>query len=99
MAKEVQGIVRRIDFEPKMEYLESRIYAHVFLTTEDGTQIDVYTDNPRFEAAFLTAYAVAQAAQPPNPRRYIEVRYEVVDTAKKVVQVTLDEDFVWGSGS
>lgn len=89
MSKIVEGIVRRIDFEPKQELLESRIYAHVFLKLRDGqTEVDVYTDNPRFEAAFLTAYS-----SQPGPR-YIEVYYEEVDKQKKVVRVTLDEAFV-----
>ena len=91
MADKFEGYVRRIDFEPKMEYLESRIYAHVFLKSQDGqTQVDVYTDNPRLEAAFLTAYSLALANQP----RYIEVYYEDVGKEKKVVRVTLDEAFV-----
>ncbi len=96
MANMFAGYVRRIDFEPKQEYLEYRIYAHVFLRSQDGqTQIDVYTDNPRFEAAFLTAYSSAQANQPTDKPRYIEVHYEdVKPSGKKVVRVTLDEAFV-----
>lgn len=95
MEKMFAGYVRRIDFEPKMEFLEYRIYAHVFLKSQDGqTQVDVYTDNPRLEAAFLTAFPSAQANSPTTRPRYIEVYYEVVDQAKKVVRVTLDETFV-----
>ena len=93
MADPFKCYVRRIDFEPKMEFLESRIYAHVFLKSQDGqTEVDVYTDNPRFEAAFLTAFSSAQADGPPN--RYIEVYYELVDKTNKVVRVTLDKDFI-----
>ena len=92
MADPFMCYVRRIDFEPKMDFLESRIYAHVFLISQDGqTEIDVYTDNPRFEAAFLTAFS-AQVEQSPNPR-YIEVYYEVIEKTNKVVRITLDKDF------
>lgn len=97
MADKFEGYVRRIDFEPKAEYLESRIYAHVFLKSQDGqTEVDVYTDNPRFEAALLAAFSSAQANQPPNQPRYIEVHYEYAEVSKekKVVRVTLDETFV-----
>ena len=95
MATIFEGYIRRIDFEPKKEYLEYRIYAHVFLKSQDGqTEIDVYTDNPRFEAAFLTAFSLSQTNQPPNQRRYIEVHYELVDKTNKVVRVTMDEAFV-----
>lgn len=91
MADTFTGYVRRIDFEPKLEVLEYRIFAHVFLKSQDGeTKIDVYTDNPRFEAAFLTAFSSAQARRP-YP---VEVHYEDVDKNKKVVRVILDEDFV-----
>jgi hypothetical protein len=75
-----------------MDFLESRIYAHVFLKSQDGqTEVDVYTDNPRFEAAFLTAFS-AQVEQSSNPR-YIEVYYEVIEKTNKVVRITLDKDF------
>jgi hypothetical protein len=95
MADTFEGYVRRIDFEPKAEYLGPRIYAHVFLKSQDGqNQIDVYTDDPRFEAAFLTAFSSRQASQPPNQPRHIEVHYEKVGKEKKVVRVTLDEEFV-----
>ena len=91
MAEIFQGYVRRIDFEPKLDFLEVHIYAHVFLRSQDGkTKVDVYTDNPRFETAFLTAYSSAQANQP----RYIEVHYEDVNNQKNVVRVILDEEFV-----
>jgi hypothetical protein len=84
--------VRRIDFEPKQDFLESRIYAHVFLKSRDGqTEVDVYTDNPRFEAAFLTAFS-AQVDRPNQPR-YIEVYYETIEKTNKVVRITLDKDF------
>ena len=92
MADPFKCYVRRIDFEPKSEFLDSHIYAHVFLKSLDGqTDIDVYTDNPRFEAAFLTAFS---SNQQPNPTRYIEVYYEVVDKTNKVIRVTLDGDFL-----
>ena len=87
-----QCYVRRIDFEPKQDFLGVRIYAHVFLKSQDGqTEVDVYTDDPRFEAAFLTAFS-AQADQSPN-RRYIEVYYEAIDKTNKVVRITLDKEF------
>jgi hypothetical protein len=70
-----------------MEYLESKTYAHVFLKDE-MKEIDVYTDNPRFEAALLTAFS-----SDPNEKRYIEVQYEVVDKTNKVVRVILDREF------
>ena len=92
MADSFQGYVRRIDFESKTDYLESRTYAHVFLKSPDGQdQVDVYTDNPRFEAAFLTAFS-SRLAQP-NPTRYLEVQYETVNKTNKVVRVILDEEF------
>jgi hypothetical protein len=78
-----------------MDFLESRIYTHVFLKSQDGqTEVDVYTDNPRFEAAFLTAFS-AQVNQSPNNRRYIEVYYEVIEKTNKVVRITLDKDFTF----
>lgn len=81
------GYVRRIDFEPKMEYLDFRIYAHIFLRSQDSqTQVDVYTDNPRFEAAFLAAFSS-------NIQRYVEVHYEKVGQERKVVRVVMDETF------
>ena len=85
--------VRRIDFEQKADFLESRIYAHVFLKPEDGRQeVDVYTDNPRYEAAFLTAFSSGQGTQPPSVC-YIEVQYEIINKTNKVVRVTLDKEF------
>jgi len=93
MADPFKCYVRRIDFEPKIDFLESRIYAHVFLKAQDGqTEVDVYTDNPRFEAAFLTAFS-AQIDESPNHPRYIEVYYEVIEKTNKVVRITLDTDF------
>ena len=97
MADRVQGYVRRIDFEPKKDFLESHIYAHVFLKPLDGkAEVDVYTDNLRFEAAFLSAFSSEQVDQPPNQPRYIEVYYEVIDKTNKVVQVILDKEFTVG---
>jgi hypothetical protein len=95
MANPFKGYVRRIDFEPKREFLEDHVYAHVFLQSQDGqSEVDVYTDNPRFEAALLAAYSSALANQPPNQSGYIEVSYEVVGKEKKVIRVTLDKAFV-----
>lgn len=92
MAEIFKGYVRRIDFEPKLDYLEFHIYAHVFLKSLDGQEkVDVYTDNPRFEAAFLTAYSLGQGSPPPNPQRFIEVYYEDVKGANKVIRVALDD--------
>jgi hypothetical protein len=92
MADPFTCYIRRIDFEPKEDFLESRIYAHVFLKSlDEQTEVDVYTDNPRFEAAFLTAFS-AQLDQSPTPR-YIEVYYEVIEKTNKVVRITLDKDF------
>jgi len=93
MADPFRCYVRRIDFEPKTDFLESRIYAHVFLTSQDGQKIDVYTDNPRFEAAFLTAFSSGQGTQRPNQVCYIDVEYEVVNKTNKVVRVILDREF------
>ena len=95
MAEIFKGYVRRIDFEPKQDYLESHIYAHVFLKSLDGEgKVDVYTDNPRFEAAFLTAFSLVQVTRPPKRVGYIEVHYEEVGQEKKVVRVALDEELV-----
>jgi hypothetical protein len=56
-----QVTIRRIDFEPKKDFLEFRTYAHIFIQVAGGPgpgqDVDVYTDTPRFEAAFLTAFA------------------------------------------
>jgi hypothetical protein len=83
-----KGEIRRIDFEPKQEFLGTRIYAHVFITN-GGDEIDVYTDDARLEAAFLAAYAPS-AGLPP---RIVEVYYEAVGNAKRVLRVTLDRTF------
>jgi len=83
------GHVRRIDLESKSDYLDSHIYAHVFLTSEDGKEnIDVYTDNPRFEAAFLKALSLDLAPIPP----YVEVTFAVLKETgtKKVVRVAME---------
>jgi hypothetical protein len=85
------GFVRRIDFEPKKDYLGSNIYAHVFLEDYVGVtpnEVDVYTDDPRFEAALLTAYDPFA-----NVRPKVEVYYEDVHGEKKVVRVVLDRTF------
>ena len=93
MTEPFRCYVRRIDFEPKSEFLESQIYAHVFLKSpDDKTDVDVYTNNPRFEAAFLTSFW-ATADLSTDPRRYIDVYYEVVNKTNEVVRVTLDKDF------
>ena len=91
MAETFKGYVKKIDFEPKLELLEYHIYAHVFLELLDGSKKDVYTDNPRFEAAFLTAYSLAN--HPPNRHEYIAVDYEDVKGERKVVRVTLNPDY------
>lgn len=92
MADPVKCYVRRIDFEPKADYLDSETYAHVFLKLEDGTEINVYTKNPRFEAAFLTAFSMG-SARDPNAVQYIEVKFETVNKENKVTQVILDREF------
>lgn len=88
------GFVRRIDFEPKKDFLGFRTYAHVFLEEEDdgnpaGTKpVDVYTDDPRFEAALLAIYEPT-APKPPK----VEVHWEDVDGVKKIVRVIVDREF------
>ena len=94
MAEKFLGFVRRIDFEPKKDFLAFRTYAHVFLEEEDdggsgGTkQVDVYTDDPRFEAALLAIYEPT-APKPPK----VEVHWEDVDGVKKIVRVIVDREF------
>ncbi len=42
MADKFEGYVRRIDFEPKKDFLGYRTYAHVFLKSRDEqTQVEV----------------------------------------------------------
>ncbi|MCI0683811.1 MAG: hypothetical protein L0Y71_17030 [Gemmataceae bacterium] len=91
MADEFVGIVRRIDFEPRQDHLGYRTYAHVFLEDEPGGRagkVDVYTDDPRFEAALLTALDPS-ANRPPK----VEVHYEDVKGVKKAVRVALDRKY------
>src|SRR4051812_34490803 len=87
---QIVGYVRRIDFEPKNDFLGSHTYAHVFLEDKLGgaEKVDVYTDDPRFEAALLAIYEPF-ALNPPK----IEVHWEDVNGVKKVVRVILDREF------
>jgi hypothetical protein len=86
------GNIRRIDFEPKKDFLGFRTYAHVFLKDRQNGQVDAYTDDPRLEAALLAAYAPA-AMMPPT----VEVHYEDVGDAKngvkRITRVVLDREF------
>jgi hypothetical protein len=95
MATEFVGFVRRIDFEPKKDFLGVHTYAHIFSkpSTATGSEVDVYTDNPRFEAAFLTAYSPKGG---PTIRPLIEVHYEEdkATTVRMVVRVILDIELV-----
>ena len=86
----ILGFVRRIDFEPKKDFLGFRTYAHVFLEGTPGTEksADVYTDDPRFEAALLASF---DPVSPEPPK--VEVHWEDVDGTKKVVRVILDREF------
>lgn len=92
-ARQIVGFVRRIDFEPKKDFLGDRSYAHVFLEDKPGgsQKVDVYTDNPRFEAALLAIY---EPVAPTAPK--VEVHWEDVDGVKKVVRVILDREFAAG---
>jgi len=82
MAQMYNGFVRRIDFEPKKEFLDDHVYAHVFLQEPDGEEnVDVYTDDPRFEAAFLAAFS------PRGEPLVIEVHYEELDPEGAVIRV------------
>lgn len=85
----VMGYIRRIDLEPKEAYLGPRTYAHVFLINGAGDQVDVYTEDPRFEAALL---AVFEPSDPEPPK--VEVHYEEVGSARKVTRVIVDRDFL-----
>ena len=83
------GHVRRIDLESKSDYLGPHIYAHVFLISDDGKEnVDVYTDDPRFEAAMLKAFSLDTTARPP----YVEVTFAVLKETgtKKVVRVAME---------
>jgi hypothetical protein len=83
------GFVRRIDFEPKKDFLGYRTYAHVFLDDKPGeANVDVYTDDPRFEAALLAIF-VPTAPVPPK----VEVHWQEVDGVKKVTRVIVDREF------
>ena len=87
---QITGYVRRIDFEPKKDFLGYRTYAHVFLVDKPGgaKQVDVYTDNPRFEAALLAIYEPT-APEPP----LVEVHWEDIDGVNKITRVIVDRDF------
>jgi hypothetical protein len=87
----IVGTIRRIDFEPKKDFLSVRTYAHVFLEEKAGPleeEVDVYTDDPRFEAALLAVY---EPSAPKPPR--VEVHWEDLDGVKRVVRVILDREF------
>lgn len=89
--KNIVGFIRRIDFEPKKDFLGFRTYAHVFLEEDEPVEpqkVDVYTDDPRFEAALLAIY---EPVSPEKPK--VDVHWEDVDGVKKVVQVILDREF------
>ena len=76
-----------LDLVAKKDFLGFRTYAHVFLTSQKGDEVDVYTDDQRFEAAFLAAYAPASSKPP-----LIRVEYEEVNKVKvnKVRRVRLE---------
>ncbi|HEY0151393.1 MAG TPA: hypothetical protein VGB92_05305 [Longimicrobium sp.] len=84
------GYVRRVDFERKKDFLDFRVYAHVFFAQsapgEEG--LDVYTDDPTFIGAFLSAYA--RSASTPSA---VEVHYDDDENVRTVVRVVLDVDF------
>jgi len=91
MANQVSGTVRRIDFEPKSDFLQSRIYAHVFLTVKDtDAEIDMYTEDPMLEAAFLTAWRPLPSPDCVIFPPVIEVHYEERGEIRKAVRVVLD---------
>jgi hypothetical protein len=89
------GIIRRIDFEPKYyDFLQFRTWAHVFLEDRPGgaESVDVYTDDPRFEAALLAMFEPS-AAEPPK----LEVRWEEHESGvKTIVRVIMDREFAPG---
>ena len=89
MSETFRGYVLKIEAAPQEDFIGFlHTYAHVFL--KSGNQkVDVYTDEPRFEAAFLAAYKPL-ANSPP----LIEVVYEKVtkDKVKKVERVVLCRD-------
>jgi hypothetical protein len=88
--------VRRIDLEPKKSFLGNRVYAHVFLTPRGAPdpEVDLYTDDPSFVAAFLIAWRPAPSPDcvvfPPP----IEVGYEEVDGIRRATRVALDYSLV-----
>jgi hypothetical protein len=84
------GVIRRIDFEPKYyDFVNYRIYAHVFLEDPDAgeaNQVDLYTDDPRLEAALLAAFEPLAEKAPK-----VEVHWEETYAGtKKIVRVALD---------
>ena len=87
MADLFVGYIRRIDFEPKPQYLNIRTFAHVFM--EDGPKgntVDFYTDDPRLEAVLLAGFA-ASGQNPPT----VEVHYEDAgEGVKRLVQIALE---------
>lgn len=89
----VKGYIRRIDFEPKQDFLGFRTYAHIFIRELGGVETDVYTDDPRFEAPLLSVFDPVTPT-PPN----VEVHYEDVNGAKKVIRVIADREFIEEAG-
>jgi hypothetical protein len=83
--KEFMGHIERIDFEPKTDLVGvTQIYAHVFFKNDAGTEIDMYTLDPRLEAGLLKVFDPLL----PEPPILI-VQYVEVGTENRLHRVTL----------
>lgn len=58
-------------------------------TKDDRDELDVWTDNPRLEAALLTAFFLGK----PFQRRIVEIHYEEVGMEKRVIRVDMNLEF------
>ena len=93
MADPLRAIVRRVDLEPKKDFLDVpglHTWAHVFLRPREGPEIDAYTTDPALQAAVLTAWR-----PPPDPDRpdfppLVEFQYEEIEDVKRLTRVALD---------
>jgi hypothetical protein len=96
MPTAIHAIVRRIDFEPKVDFLSvpgRRTWAHVFFRSRDGTEVDACTEDIALQIAVLAAWrpqveADAAIIFPP----LVEMQYEQDQSERRLIRVVLDYD-------
>lgn len=67
------GYVRRVNYEPINEGRSRKLVCSAFVANDANMSVQVYTDNPRLEAALLAAYtSVASLQQKPTN---VEITY------------------------